>query len=90
MKKPLKNLRIGSDNKRKTKTGSSTPKKPKTSPAPRFYKVEIRISAEEYAWGLPYFGEQKYLQKFVSEAYREKVKRAEAHDEENQGGTNER
>jgi hypothetical protein len=31
---------------------------------------------------LPYFDEQKYLQKFVLDAYREKVKRSEAHDKE--------
>ena len=73
---------IGSDTRRKTKTGSSTQKKRKPRPAPRFYKVEIRITAEEYACGLPYFNEQKYLSKFVQDAYREKVKRASAHDKE--------
>jgi hypothetical protein len=81
-KKALKKPSIGSDTKRKTKTGSSTPKSKRKCPAPRFYEVKIRITAEEYAWGLPYFDEQKYLQKFVLDAYREKVKRSEAHDKE--------
>ena len=79
LKKTPKKARIGSDNKRKTKTGNSTPKNKKT---PRFYDVKIRITAEEYSWGMPYFDGMKYLPKFVLEAYREKVKRAEAHDKE--------
>jgi hypothetical protein len=81
-KKPLEKPSIGSDMRRKTKTGNSTPKSKRKCPAPRFYEVKIRITAEEYAWGLPYFNEQKYLQKFVLDAYREKVKRSEAHDKE--------
>jgi hypothetical protein len=81
-KKTLKKPSIGSDTRRKTKTGSSTPRSKRKRPAPRFYEVKIRITAEEYAWGLPYFDEQKYLQKFVLDAYREKVKRSEAHDKE--------
>ena len=80
MKNTLKKPFIGSDNKRKTKTGSSTPKKPKVSPTPRFYEVKIRITAEEYDSGKPFFEELKYLPKFAVEAYREKVKRAEAAD----------
>jgi hypothetical protein len=81
-KKPLKKPSTGSGTGRKTKTGSSTPKNKRKRPAPRFYEVKIRITAEEYAWGLPYFNEQKYLQKFVLDAYREKVKRSEAHDKD--------
>jgi hypothetical protein len=81
-KKTLKKPSIGSDTGRKTKTGNSTPKSKRKRPAPRFYEVKIRITAEEYAWGLPYFDGQKYLQKFVLDAYREKVKRYEAHDKE--------
>jgi hypothetical protein len=77
-RKPL----IGSDNKRKAKKGNSIPKTVRKRPAPRFYEVKILINAEEYAWGLPYFDEQKYLSKFMLESYREKVKRAEAHDKE--------
>jgi hypothetical protein len=81
-KKPLKKPVIGSDTRRKTKTGSSTPKTKKPRPMPRFYEFKIRITAEEYAWGLPFFDEEKYLKKFVLDAYREKVKRSEAHDKE--------
>ena len=81
-KKYLKKPIIGSDTRRKTKTGSSTQKPKKARPTPRFYEVKIRITAEEYAWGILYFGEQKYLSKFVLESYWEKVKRAEAHDKE--------
>ena len=81
-KKTLKKPVIGSDTRRKTKTGSSTPKTKKPRPMPRFYEIKIRITAEEYAWGLPFFDGQKYLSKFLLDAYREKVKRAEAHDKE--------
>jgi len=73
---------IGSDNKRKTKQGNSTPKKPKTRPVKRFYEIKIRISAEVHDWALPYFDDDKYLPKFVLEAFMEKAKRAEAHDKE--------
>jgi hypothetical protein len=82
LKKTLEKPLIGSDNRRKTKNGTSTPKKKRSRPTPRFYEVKIRITAEEYTWGLPYFGEQKYLSKFFLESFREKVKRAEAHDKE--------
>jgi hypothetical protein len=81
-KNPLKKPSIGSDTGRKTKTGNSIPQSKRKRPVPRFYEVKIRITAEEYAWGLPYFNGQKYLQKFVLDAYREKVKRSEAHDKE--------
>jgi hypothetical protein len=73
---------IGTDNKRKKNSGTSSSKTKKARIVPRFYETKIRISADEHAWGLPYFGEQKYFSKFVLEAYREKVKRAEAHDKE--------
>jgi len=82
LKKTVKKPSIGSDNRRKIKTGNFTPKTKKTSLAPRFYEIKISLSAEEYAWGLPYFDDQKYLSKFLLESYREKVKRAEAHDKE--------
>jgi len=82
VKKTVKKPSIGSDNKHKIKTGTSHPKHKKASPAPRFFEVKIRLSAEEYAWGLPYFDNQKYLSKFLLESYREKIKRAEAHDKE--------
>jgi len=81
-KKTLASASIGSDKRSKIKSGSSTQKTKKKPPMPRFYEIKIRLTAEEYAWGLPYFGELKYLPKFLAEAYREKVKRAEAHDKE--------
>jgi hypothetical protein len=80
-KTPIKPC-IATDNKRKSKSGSSTQKKPKQRIVPRFYEVKIRLSAEDYSIGLPFFDEQKYLPKFLIESYREKVKRAEAHDKE--------
>jgi hypothetical protein len=82
LKKMARKPLIGSDNKRKSKKGNSIPKTVRKRPTPRFYEVKIRITAEEYAFGLPYFGKQKYLAKFILESYREKVKRAEAHDKE--------
>jgi hypothetical protein len=60
--------------------GNSTPKPKKTRSTPRFYEVKIRISAEEFARGQPYFGEIKHLGKFMLDAYREKLNRAEAND----------
>ena len=74
--------RIGTDTRRKIKKGTSTPKKKKTLLKKRFYEIKIRITAEEFERGLPFFEGQKYLQKYVLDAYREKVKRAEAHDKE--------
>jgi hypothetical protein len=82
LKKPLRKPLIGSDNRRKSKKGSSIPKTAEKRSTARFYEVKIRITAKEYAWGLPYFDEQKYLSKFILESFREKVKRAEAHDKE--------
>ena len=80
MKKPLKNLPTGTNNKPKTKTGSSIPKKPKTSPTPRFHEVTIRVAAEEYNRGLPFFEELKYLPKFILDSYRERLNRCEANN----------
>jgi hypothetical protein len=70
--------RIATDNKRKT----STPKAKTKRSTARFYEVKIRLSAENYARGQPYFDEMKYLPKFFIDAYTEKVNRAEAHDKE--------
>jgi hypothetical protein len=81
-KKLANNVPTGTDTRRKTKIGSSTPNSKRKRPAPRFYEIKLRITAEEYAWGLPYFNEQKNLQQFVLDAYREKVKRDESHDKE--------
>jgi len=82
MKNTPKNPRIGTDTRRKQKKGNPIQNLKKTRSAPRFYDIKIRITADEYARGLLFFEAQKYLQKFVLDAYREKVKRAEAHDKE--------
>jgi hypothetical protein len=63
-----------------TTKGSSTPKPKKTRSAPRFYEVKIRIPAEDFARGQPYFGELKHLGKFMQDAYKEKLNRAESND----------
>ena|GEM_PF-2991307 len=81
-KNTAKKPSIGTDTKRKTKTGKTIPRVNNKPAQPRFYDVKIRISAEEFARGLPFFEGQKYLQKFALDAYREKIKRAEAHDKE--------
>jgi hypothetical protein len=64
--------------RRKAQKGNSTPKVKKTRSAPRYFEVKIRITAEDYARGHPYFQEQRYLSRFVLDAYAEKVNRAEA------------
>jgi len=74
-----KKASIATDKRLKVKKPIITSKK---AVKPRFFEIKVRITANEYAWGLPYFGEQKYLSKFVLESYREKIKRAEAHDKE--------
>jgi hypothetical protein len=78
MKKQSGNLPVGSAMRRKTQKGNSTPKAKKTRSVPRFFEVKIRITAEEYARGKAHFQEQKYLSRFVLDAYTEKVNRAEA------------
>jgi len=82
--RPLKNTQkkpsITSDNKRKTKKGSSLPKTQNKSDTARFYKVEFWITKDEFDSGKPFFEDTKYMPKFAVEAYREKVKRAEAAD----------
>jgi hypothetical protein len=80
MKNTPKNLPVATATKRKSKKGSSTPKPKKTRSTPRFYEVKIRITAEEFARGQSYFGEQRYLSRFVLDAYQEKLNRAEAND----------
>ena len=82
MKNTPKNPRIATDTGRKAKKGSTTPKTKKKPVQPRFYEVKIRITLEEYVRGLPFFDRRKHLEKFVLDAYREKVKRSEAHDKE--------
>jgi len=81
IKNLAKNLPAGSVVKRKTKKGSSTTPKAKTKRStPRFFDVKIRITAEEFERGKPYFQEQKYLAKFVLDSFREKLNRAETNN----------
>jgi hypothetical protein len=68
---------VGSSSARK---GNSTPKQKKKPVAPRFYEVKIRLPAEDFTRGQPYFGELKHLGKFMLDAYREKLNRAESND----------
>ena len=65
---------------RKTKKGNSTRTAKKPRSEARYFEVNIRISADDYARGEPYFGERKYLSKFIADAYMEKVNRAEANN----------
>jgi hypothetical protein len=48
--------------------------------APRFYEVKIRLPAEDFDRGQPYFGELRHLGKFMLDAYTEKLNRAESND----------
>jgi hypothetical protein len=68
---------VGSRNAQK---GSSIPKSKKTRSVPRFYEVKIRIPANDFTRGQPYFGELKHLGKFMQDAYKEKLNRAESND----------
>jgi hypothetical protein len=72
------NLPVGRNMRRKAKKGNSTQKAKKTRSASRLVEVKIRLSAEDYARGQPYFDELKYLPKFFVDAYMEKVNRAES------------
>jgi len=74
------NLPVGRSKGFAAKKGNSTRETAKKRPTARFYEVKIRIPAEEYIRGLPYFDEQKYLPKFFMDAYTEKVNRAEANN----------
>ena len=78
MIKRSKNVPVGTITRLKTKKGSSTPTAKKTRSTGRHVEVKIRLTAEEYSRGLPYFDEDKYLSKFCKDAYMEKVTRAES------------
>ena len=80
MKKTARNLPVGSSERRSAKKGNSTRSVKKTRSTPRYIEVKIRISAEEYARGMPYFIEKKFLPKFLIDAYAEKVNRAESNN----------
>jgi hypothetical protein len=65
---------------RSAQKGNPTPKAKKPRSTARFYEVKIRISAEDFTRGQPYFGELKHLGKFIMDAYKEKLNRAESSD----------
>ena len=79
-KNTSKSVPVGSVVKRKAKKGNSAPKAKTKRSTPRFFDVKIRITAEEYARGIVYFQDKKYLPRFVMDAFREKLNRAEAND----------
>jgi hypothetical protein len=60
--------------------GNPTPKPKKTRSTARYVEVKIRITREEFTRGLPYFENEKYLGRFVLDAVRKKINRAESHD----------
>ena len=80
MKKQSKNLPVGSSGRRSAKKGNSTQSAKKTRSTPRYFEVKIRVPAEVYARGKPYFGELKYLPKYLMDSYMERVNRAEANN----------
>jgi hypothetical protein len=60
--------------------GSST-QKPKTPRSTaRYVEVKIRIPRDEFDRGQPYFENETYLGRFVLDAVREKINRAESND----------
>jgi len=77
--KPRK-LPVGTSMRLDAKKRNSTGENKKTRSTGRFIEVKIRIPADEYARGLPYFDEPKYLPKFILDSYRERVNRAEANN----------
>jgi hypothetical protein len=66
--------------RRTAKKGNSTSKAKKPRSTARYFEVKIRIPAEEYTRGQPYFQEQRYFSRFVMDAYLEKVNRADANN----------
>lgn len=66
--------------RRKTQKGSSTQKAKKTRSNRRYFEVKIRIPIEDFTRGQPYFHEEKYLSRYVLDAYLERVNRAEANN----------
>ncbi|MDR1902552.1 MAG: hypothetical protein LBQ88_09765 [Treponema sp.] len=60
--------------------GNSTRKAKKPRSTRRYFEVKIRIPTEDFVRGQSYFHEEKYLSRYVLDAYLEKVNRAEAND----------
>jgi hypothetical protein len=68
---------VGSKNALK---GNSPPKAKTPRSTTRYVEVKIRLTREEFDRGQPYFENEKYLGRFVLEAYKEKVNRSAAND----------
>jgi hypothetical protein len=65
---------------RAAQKGSSAPKPQKARSTARYVEVKIRLTRDEFARGVPYFENEKYLGKFALDAVREKINRSESHD----------
>ncbi|MDR1315373.1 MAG: hypothetical protein LBK13_00755 [Spirochaetales bacterium] len=65
---------------RAAQKGNSPQKEKKGRSTARYVEVKIRITRDEFARGLPYFGNEKYLGRFALDAVREKINRSESHD----------
>jgi hypothetical protein len=79
-KKLANNVPSGTATGRGAKKGNSTQKAKTKRSTGRFFKVEIRLTREDYSRGMPYFENEKSLAGFVLDAYREKINRAESND----------
>jgi hypothetical protein len=71
------NVPVGS---RPVKRGNSTPKTKTSRSRARYVDLKIRLPVDEYNRGLPYFGDAKNLARYIVEAFREKINRAESND----------
>lgn len=80
MKNTLKKLPAGNATTRKMKKGKKIPLAKNKRSTARYFEVIIRLSAEDYARGLPYFENKKYLLKFIMDGYHEKINRAEGYN----------
>jgi hypothetical protein len=65
---------------RAAQKGKTTPKDKTERSTARYVEVKIRITRDEFDRGQPYFENQKNLGKFILDAIREKINRAEAND----------
>jgi len=79
-KKSPGKLPVATVKKRGAKNGSSTRKPAKPRSTRRYCEIKIRIPMEDFARGQPYFHEERYLSRFVLDAYLERVTRAEANN----------
>jgi hypothetical protein len=80
LKKQPRNLLDSTTVRRNPKKGSSIPKIPKKRSTARLFEVKIRMPMADYIRGRPYFHEDKYLSRYVLDAYLERINRAEANN----------